>query len=351
MRRRILYYGALADGQTSLYRMRALVRLRQQVIPFDLTKYQFKWGKLNALCYRFPVGPLIAKINADLLAAVRTEKPDLVWLEKPTHLTPKTIRCIKEAGAQTVCFTQDSPFGPRKDGCWYQFNRIYRMLDLHCLFRTADIPRYQAWGLNYLKIQLSYDPLQHFPPPPVWSDKNRTREVSYLGSPFEDRARFLRTLLEAHRIPLVISGQGWQKVIVGAERERLTRAGNLQDQGGMLKDGDYRECIWRSKINLAFVTHLNEEDVAHKAFEITACGGFLLALRTAGHQECFEEGKEAEFFSSIEECADKIRYYLAHPAERQEIARRGCERAQRSGYDNDTQLSRVLARLEEMRPL
>jgi spore maturation protein CgeB len=117
----------------------------------------------------------------------------------------------------------------------------------------------------------------------------------------------------------------------------------------MLKDEEYRETIWKSKINLAFITELNEEDVVHKAFEIAACRGFLLAQRSPGHEACFQEGKEAEFFSSPEECATKIRYYLEHPSEREKIAMRGCERARRSGYDNDTQLSRVLDRLEELR--
>jgi len=76
----------------------------------------------------------------------------------------------------------------------------------------------------------------------------------------------------------------------------------------MLKDAEYRENIWKSKINLSFITRENEEDVAHKAFEIAACGGFLLALRSPGHEACFQEGKEAEYFSSLEECAAKIRY-------------------------------------------
>jgi spore maturation protein CgeB len=141
--------------------------------------------------------------------------------------------------------------------------------------------------------------------------------------------------------PVTISGPGWEKVFSKIKQKRYMR-------GGMLRDAEYRENIWKSKINITFITRMNEEDVAHKAFEIAACGGFLLALRSPGHQACFEEGKEAEFFSSLEECADKIRYYLEHPVEREEIARRGCERAMNSGYDNDTQLLRVLERLSEM---
>ena len=344
MKPRILYVGSLSPGGTSLYRFRSLERLDQTVIPFDLARYAFRWGKLNALRRRFPMGPLIAKINADFLRAVTNEKPDLVWFDKPIFFTPSTIRRVKDAGAQTVCYNQDNPFGPCNEGCWHQFFKIYRMLDLHCLFRNVDIPRYQGWDLNYIKIQLSYDPREHFPPPADWSDADRTREASYIGSPYDDRPRFLRSLIQDFNLPVTISGPRWEKVFSRNELESYTR-------GGMLKDAAYRENIWKSKINLSFVTQFNEEDVAHKAFEIAACRGFLLALRTPGHQACFQEGREAEFFSSIDECADKIRYYLDHSAEREGIAARGCERAARSGYDNETQLSRVLQKLHQLREL
>ena len=342
MKRRILYIGPLASGQTSLYRYQALQRLQQDVIPFDTARYNYRQGKMNALASRFPLGPVIYKVNADLVAAVQKEKPEVVWFDKPTQFTPATIRRIKESSAQTVCYNQDNPFGPRKDGCWHQFYKMYFMLDLHCLFRNADIPRYKEWGLNYIKIQLSYDPREHFPPSAGWSDAARTREVSYIGSPYENRPKFLLALTKEFNLPITISGPGWEKVFSKDVRRRYTL-------GGMLRDAEYRENIWKSKINLSFITCENEEDVAHKAFEIAACGGFLLALRSPGHESCFQEGKEAEFFSSLEECAAKIRYYLDHPDEREEIARRGCERAMRSGYDNDTQLQQVLVRLDKLR--
>ena len=343
MTRGILYVGTLSRGETSLYRFRTLQRLQQHVIPFDLAMYSYRLGKMNALVSRFPMQPLIYKVNADLLAAVQKEQPEVVWFDKPTNFTPATMLRVKESGALTVSYVHDTPFcrhaGGRWD--WYQYFKIIHMLDLHCIVRNADIPRYQGRSLNFIKIQLSYDPCEHFPPQDCWSDADRTRDASFTGSPFDDRPQFLRALIETYKLPVVISGPKWGKVFSKQEMRQYTR-------GGMLRGAEYRENIWKSKINLAFITQ-NEEDVAHKAFEIAACGGFLLALRSPGHKACFEEGKEAEFFSSLEECADKIRFYLDHPVEREEIARRGCERAKRSGYDNDTQLSRVLKKLDELR--
>jgi len=342
MGKRILYVAPLGGGNTSLYRFHALQRLGQAAIPFDCDRYFSNWRIVNTLRCRYPAGPWIARINADLRAALRREKPEVVWFDKPVLFTPGTVREIQQSGAVTVCYNQDNPFGPRHDPGWHQFLRIYRRLDLHCLFRNADIPRYRQWGLKFIKIQLSYDPRMHFAPCGERPEGEQSREISYIGTPLEERPAFLRQLIEAYKLPVTISGPRWEKALSTEEYRRHVR-------GAMLKDGAYREAIWTSKINLAFVTKMNEEDVAHKAFEIAACRGFLLALRTPGHLACFEEGKEAEFFSTVEECAQKCRYYLAHPAEREEIARRGWERARRCGYDNDTQLARVLERLAQGR--
>ena len=138
---------------------------------------------------------------------------------------------------------------------------------------------------------------------------------------------------------MVISGPHWNKFLSPEQYARYV-------SHGYLGDAEYREAIWRSKVNLSFVTQANEDDIAHKAVETAACGQSLLAFRTPGHEALLEEDKEAAFFSSVEECADKARFYLGHPDLREAIGRRARERSVRSGYDNDTQLARILSRLE-----
>jgi hypothetical protein len=150
MPRRILYVAPLVGGESSLYRYPSLLRLKQDVVPFNLAEYSFRWDKLNALQYRLPVGPLIARVNAGLVDAVHTAKPDVVWFDKPLVFTVPTLSRIKETGALTVCYNQDNPFGPRNDGCWLQFYRIHPLLDLHCVFRKTDVERYQGWGKNFI---------------------------------------------------------------------------------------------------------------------------------------------------------------------------------------------------------
>src|SRR6185312_8429316 len=108
----------------------------------------------------------------------------------------------------------------------------------------------------------------------------------------------------------------------------------------------YREAIWRSKINLSFITHSNLDEFVHKSFEIAGCGGFLLAERSEGHLQRFREDEEAVFFSGFEELAEKIRRYLPDEEARRRIATAGQVRALRDGYHNDCQVGLILDRAQ-----
>jgi spore maturation protein CgeB len=337
--RRILYAADLNPGTTSTYRFEALGRLGQHLHPFNLRTFEIKNRALRWVRFRFPLGPLVSRVNRELVKLVETSHPDVVWFDKPIFFTPETMQAIKRTGAQIIFYVQDAPFGPRDDGCWLQFNKVFRMADLHCLVRRADVARYRAWQLPWIETMFSFDPHVHFPPHAGFSDAERNREVSYIGFPYEQRPAFLLKLARDRMLPVSINGDRWLRALSPEERKFFIL-------GTYLADDEYRSGIWRSKVNLSFVTESNEDDIAHKAVEIAACAGFLLAFRTPGHQAIFNEDREAVFFSSVEECADKARFYLSRPDLRQTIATRGRDRAVRSGYDNDTQLARILKRLD-----
>ena len=143
-------------------------------------------------------------------------------------------------------------------------------------------------------------------------------------------------------LPVVISGDRmW--------RERLEPDAVQQLYTGTeLYGKDYREAIWRSKINLSFITHSNQDEFVHKSFEIAACGAFLLAERSAGHMAKFVEDEEAVFFTGFDECREKILRYLPDEAARNRIAAAGRARAVRDGYGNDAQVARILERIKPL---
>lgn len=79
----------------------------------------------------------------------------------------------------------------------------------------------------------------------------------------------------------------------------------------------------------AVVDMARNETMNMRIFEATGSGAFLLTEYYDNLSEYFEIGKEIEVFRDEKELIEKIRYYLAHPKERQEIAKRGQERCLR----------------------
>jgi len=212
--------------------------------------------------------------------------------------------------------------------------------DLHVVQRDRNVADYIERGARgVIKIQTAYEPTVHFPPPEGWSDAQRDRGVSFIGTSYDERPAFLTRLWRECGFPVVISGDKmWKERLDPEACAALYTGGELYQQA-------YREGIWRSKVNLSFITHSNQDEFVHKSFEIAACGGFLLAERSEGHKAKFEEDVEAVFFTGFEECAEKVRRYLGDEAARARIAAAGRARAVRDGYSNDAQVQKILERL------
>lgn len=109
---------------------------------------------------------------------------------------------------------------------------------------------------------------------------------------------------------------------------------------------DYCKAINSFDINLCFLRKINRDLQTSRSVEIPACGGFMLAERTAEHQNMFIEGKEAEFFSSNEELLSKVKFYLKNPNIRKRIAKAGRERCMQSRYSYDFMISKIFKKIQ-----
>lgn len=341
---KILYVGGLSPNDSSQYRLWALERLGHRVVP--LNAFDFIPGNtlLGKITLRLQAGPSVERLNRDLLRLARQEQPDVVWTDKLLAMQPATLDKLRALGIATVSYMIDNPFGTRQDPGWRLYMKDIPHYDLHVVQRDANIADYQARGArDVIKIQTAYEPTIHFPPSSDWSDANRNREVSFIGTPYDQRGEFLTRLWKEFGVPVTVSGGLVWKEHMSAEAVAALYRGH----GELFRDA-YREGIWKSKINLSFLTHANRDEFAHKSFEIAACEGFLLAERSEGHLQRFVEDEEAVFFSTIDECVEKIRRYLPDEAARRRIAAAGRARALRSGYNNDTQVGLIVARMRQV---
>ena len=338
---KIVYAAQLSPNDSALYRMDALERLGHTVVPLNIYDYQPDSELLRKIVHRAQMGPWVRRLNRDVLLAAERERPQVFWADKLLGLWPETLDKLRGMGVATVSYMIDNAFGPRRDPGWRLYMRDIPHFDLHVVQRESNLADYRQSGArDVIKIQTAYEPTVHFPPPEGWSDAERTRDVSFIGTAYDDRPEFLTRLWRECGLWVKVSGSAvW--------RERLdAEAAAAIYTGSELYGADYREAVWRSKINLSFLTHSNQDEFAHKSFEIAACGGFLLAERSEGHAERFIEDEEAVFFSDFDECVAKIRRYLPDEAARARIGAAGRERAVKSGYSNDVQMAKIVERLE-----
>jgi spore maturation protein CgeB len=341
---KILYATALSLNDSSLYRLWALERLGHQVIPLNAFDYDPANPILNKISYRLAAGPFVSRLNRDLLQMAEAEKPDLLWTDKLLSMRPSTLDRMREMGIATVSYMIDNPFGPRRDPGWRLYMKTIPHYDLHVVQRDKNILDYTSRGArDVIKIQTAYEPTLHYAPPDGWSDADRDRDVSFIGTPYDNRAEVLTRLWRDCGFQVTVSGntRSWTRAFAPDAFKAIFRHGEL------FRD-DYRNAIWRSRINLSFLTHSNQDEFVHKSFEIAGCGGFLLAERSEGHLQRFKEDEEAVFFSTFDELVAKIRRYLPDEVARNRIAKAGNLRAARDGYHNDKQVQLIIERMQSI---
>lgn len=324
----------------------ALERQGHELIRFNINDYQLAAPALvRKIAFRLMAGPHVERLNRDLLALADKHRPDILWADKVLALQPQTLDRMRARGIASVSYMIDNFFGPRNDPGFRLYAKDIPHFDLHATQRDSNLAEYRAAGArDVVKIQTAYEPTLHYPPPAGWSDADRRREVSFVGTPYDERAAFLTKLAEAG-LPVTISGssRAWRRALSPEAFASLHASEALYDTA-------YREAIWSSKINLSFLTHSNRDEFTQKSFEIAGAGGFLLAERTQGHLDRFREGEEAVFFSDVEECIALIRRYLPDEAARTRIAAAGHARAERDGYHNDRQVQIIVERLAAILP-
>jgi hypothetical protein len=357
---RILFVGAIGEGQTSRMRMRALERLGHAVIGYDTDR---PWAEASWLARqaqrRLSRGRVIDRLNRAVLALARATRPQLIWAEKQEYLRPETLDALGAGGARRVHFTPDPYF-------WLSWRRTPLMeaaigrFDLLVYCKAYERADYEALGRPLIYMPLGYCDEVHRP---LASDDPRwTCDVGFLGGWEPRREAMLRALGESVD-GLTIRGGYWDFVrdgrwsprrqailsrLAGGEAFRIAPDARLARawQGGEVYGDDYARALSGARIGLGFLRRICPDQHTTRSFEIPACGSLLLADRTPDHQAFFEEGREAEFFGSPEELIDKARFYAANEPARACIAAAGRARCISGGYSYLERLAPIMAWLD-----
>lgn len=341
---KFLYVGTLYEGETCYDRMCAMRDIGLNVLPFDTSSYIEAGTRITrSLRHRLKMGINVRKLNQDLLeTAAKQNGITHIWFDKATLIWPTTLKKLKEiTSAFLIHYTPDPQIMLHRSRHYIKSIPLYDMI-----FTTKAFEVGLHGDLGARSVHLthqSYDKNRFCPRQLTKEDilKYKT-DVAFVGHYERYRAKCIKAIVDMGS-GVKIWGGYWSRYAYRHLWAKKIIMGN-----GVLGE-EYCKALSSASICLGFLSKLIPETTTTRSFEIPASGSFMLAERTKEHMQLFEEGKEAEFFSSIEELVEKVRYYLDNPQKRKEIADAGRQRCLKSGYSYQDRLKEILEKIEGIR--
>jgi glycosyltransferase involved in cell wall biosynthesis len=315
---------------------------------------RFFWDRIQD---KYLFGPVVEKINENLIERCKTLRPDVVFIYKGVYVWPQTIIQIKRYARLVVSYHPDNPFGQYNadyaqryrstknallsrimvyEKIFYfkrlmvNFIKTISSYDINFVPRESNVREYQVAGARevYLLSWFYIPRLHRFIELMEEEKKKIESDVVFIGHFDSDqRIECLEALIDAG-IHVRVFGTGWDPYLT----KKLKRAFGPSIKP--LYGDEYVKALCASKMALCFMSKLNKDTSTIRCFEIPACGILLLSERTNElKDELYEEDKEAVYFSDKVELVEKVKMLLDKPEKREAIANAGHERCLSSGRD------------------
>lgn len=336
----------------------ALGKLEHEVVAFPWFQY-FRprvgwWSWLDSLLKRaqnkYLMGPLLSRINRDLLAIAAREKPELVLVYRGTHILPSTLRRIREVSPRVVIagYNNDDPFAPN------QFHRLFAHFlkgipdyDLLLAYRHHNLDDFRKAGAKRVHLLRSwFIPERNYP---VCLDADGVRDygcdVVFVGHHEDDgRVELLEEIVRrGWKLRLFGPGYDWDPVILhSTELSSLVPVRLVWGE-------DYNKALCGARIALCFLSKLNRDTYTRRCFEIPATKTMMLSEYSGDLAGLFREGEEVELFRNKDEMVRKIEHYLAHDAQREAVAEGGWRLVHADGHDVVSRMRDLIKQVDSIR--
>jgi spore maturation protein CgeB len=321
---KILLYGdAALRGSGGYCYALALRELGHEVICADSDEGFERYRQLHwRVVRRLHAGPLARHRRehaALLVATARRERPQIVIILKGVHIGGDAVRALKQLGAWVAIINHDDFFSQNPVNRSLEQQLALPAYDFVFVTREVNVAEVRPANPHVEFFPFAYHPAIHRPVAiPSCERAQWTSDVAFVGSWERERAGLLEELVRRVPARYAIWGSMW---------ERAGRRSPLQPylhKHDVLMD-EMAKAIAGSQIALGFLRKKNRDDYTQRTFEIPACGGLLLAERTARHLSLYREGVEAEFFDPVrpDELIEKVRALLGDDERRARLREAG----------------------------
>jgi spore maturation protein CgeB len=251
-------------------------------------------------------------------ALINSVNPDLLLVMHGTFTPLSMVRYAKRRGTTTVLWLVEDPYeidhhrGEMVNSYDYVFTNEKTAVSEYAKHNAYYLP----WGCN---------PLVHknmMVPEPYQSD------LCFVGMGFRNRVRTLNAIapaLKSLNVKLIGDWHSWgetlQPDLQGCVIPTVNDFFEVQKyyNGAKINLNIHRDPVDPPYGNSANIGAVSPND---RVFALAGCGAFQLVDRTRpALWECFEDGREVVGFDSPDDLAQKVRYYLANPRERETIGK------------------------------
>lgn len=310
--------------------------------------FEFKWfnyfcpvSKLNLaedflkrLQNKIYSGPIVNRVNTDLISCISDIKPDFVILYRSTHIYASSIIKIKKIFKNIKilllnndnCFAKSYPWW-----FWRHYRRSVPLADAILSYRRSTVVDYYNLGAKQvIYFPPWFVPEVHKVQNPLGQDEaGDACDVIFIGH-YEDDGRdlIIENIIRAgYSVKVFGPPHGWERVF---------------SQSKILKDllpvypllgSEYNTALNKAKIALCFFSKLNEDTFTRRCFEIPASGTVLLSESSYELSNIFVNGEEVFLFKSSSECLNMVKYLLDNDGIRSQVSLRGQRRVWIDGYD------------------
>jgi hypothetical protein len=268
-----------------------------------LWRNRFNWWALGRRPTR------LREFSAKVLETCRDMRPTFLLA---TGIAPIEEAALKEIGKLEILrlnYLTDDPWNPAHRAPW--FLRAAPQYDYVFSPRRAnlgDLRRLGCMSARYLPF--AYAPESHFPEKPTDGEFARLQsDIIFAGGADRDRVPYMQPMIQA----------GFNVALYGGYWERYPQTAPVAR--GHADAITLRKAIGAAKVALCLVRRANRDGNVMRTFELAAMGACVLTEETEEHHEIFgDEGEAVVFFRTPAEMVEKLRWLLAHDADRKRLA-------------------------------
>lgn len=249
--------------------------------------------------------------------------PDAAVIVTGLKLHASVPLTLRRMGIPTVLVCTESPYSAQEIA-------IAPLYDAICTHERVALTAFGDHPRVYY-LPHAYDPARHALGP---SDPACQTDVFFCGTAFPER----RALLEGvdwSDITHTISGSLWQQPSDEPPTLAAVQEGRIDPFAGIIANADVARWYRSAAISLnhhrttteygsgAHIAPGSAESLGPRAYEIPACGGFMLCDDSRPEiWEVFGDSAATYRAGDSADLTRQIRYWLTHPIERADVARR-----------------------------